>query len=174
MENSIKFISFKNSDEIRAIRAKSSNIEIIMGNEIDEIIKEPFESLLQKYEEGLEEKMRGSEFVFDSIHLLHYNLHKISFNRGGSYIDFPKWLKNKKATINPKHNDCKCFQYALTVVLNYEQIKKDPQRIPKIKPFIEQYDWKEIDFSSHKKDWNEFEKNNKTISLNILYVPHNT
>ena len=42
------------------------------------------------------------------------------------------------------------------------------------KGFIEQYDWKEIDFSSHKKDWNEFEKNNKTISLNILYVPYNT
>ena len=41
--------------------------------------------------------MRGSEFVFDSIDLLHYNLHKISLNRGGSYIDYPKWLK--KATI---------------------------------------------------------------------------
>ena len=46
--------------------------------------------------------MSGSEFVFDSIDLLHYNLHKISLNRGGSYIDSPKWLKNKKATINSK------------------------------------------------------------------------
>ena len=98
--------------------------------------------------------MRGSEFVFDSIDLLHYNLRKISLNRGGSHTDSPKLLKNKKATINPKNNGDKCFQYALTVALNYEQIKRDLQRISKIKPFIEQYDWKEIDFPSHKKDWN--------------------
>ena len=44
--------------------------------------------------EGLGEKMRESEFVFNSVDLLHYNLHKISLNRGGSYIDSPKWLKN--------------------------------------------------------------------------------
>ena len=67
--------------------------------------------------------MRGSEFVFDSIDLLHYNLHKISLNRGGSYIDYPKWLK--KATIYIyKKNDDKCFQYAVTVTLNYKNIKK--------------------------------------------------
>ena len=83
---------------------------------------------------------------------MYYNLHKISLNRGRSYIDYPKWLKNKKTTINLKNNDDKCFQYALTVALNYEQIKKDPQEISKIKPFIEQYDWKEIHFPSHKKN----------------------
>ena len=116
--------------------------------------------------------MRVSEFVFDNVDLLYYKRHKISLNRGGSYIDSPKWLKNKKATINPKNNDDKCFQYALTVVLNQEQIKKDPQKITKINPFINQYNWKGIDFPSQKKDSNEFEKNNKTIALNILYVPH--
>ena len=64
--------------------------------------------------------MRESEFVFDSVDLLHYNLHKTSLNSGGSYIDSPKWLKNKKATINSKINDNKCFQYALPAALNYE------------------------------------------------------
>ena len=96
--------------------------------------------------------MRGSEFNFDRVDVLYYNLNKIRLSRGGSYIDSPKWLKNKKARINPKNNDGKCFQYALTVTLNYEQIKKDPQRILKIKPFIDQYSWKDIDFPSHKKD----------------------
>ena len=52
-----------------------------------------FESLLQRCQEGLEESMRGNEFVFDSVSSLHYKLHKISLNRGGSYIDSPKWLK---------------------------------------------------------------------------------
>ena len=55
-----------------------------------------------------------------------YALNKISLSRGGSFIDSPEWLKNKKAIINPKNNDDKCFQYTLTVALNYELFKKDP------------------------------------------------
>ena len=51
-----------------------------------------------------------------------------------------KWLKNKKATIDLKNNDDKCFQYAGTAALNHKHIKKHPQRISKIKPFIDQYD----------------------------------
>ena len=118
--------------------------------------------------------MRGSEFAYDSVDELYYILNKVSLSRGGSYIDSPKWLKNKKATINPKNNDNKCFQYALTVTINYEKFKKDPQIIPKIKAFIDQCNWKDIDFPSHSKDWKKFESNNKSIALNILYVPHNT
>ena len=73
----INFISSKDSDEIRTMHKKNNNIEIIMDNETDEIIEKHFESLLQKYQEGLEEKMEVSEFVFDSIDLLHYKLPKI-------------------------------------------------------------------------------------------------
>ena len=64
--------------------------------------------------------MRGSEFVFDGVNALYYDLNKISLNRVESYIDSPKWLKNEKATINHKNNDDKCFLYVLTVLLNYE------------------------------------------------------
>ena len=86
-------------------------------------------------------KMRGCEFVFDSIDLLHYNLCKKSLNKSGSYIDSSEWLKSEKATINSKNNDGKCFQYALAVALNYEQTKKRIyKKISKTKPFIEQYD----------------------------------
>ena len=86
--------------------------------------------------------MKGSEFTFDSDDALNYDFNKISLSRNGSYIDSPKWLKNKNATINPKTNNDKCFQYALTVALNYEQIKKNPQKISKFKPFTDQYNWK--------------------------------
>ena len=75
--------------------------------------------------------MRGSEFVFDSIDLLYYHLQKIGLKRGRSYKDSPEWLKNEKATINPKNNDNNCFQYALTVALNHRNIGKNPQRISK-------------------------------------------
>ena len=85
----INFISSKDSDAICTIHAKINNMEFMMGNGTDEIIKELFESLLQKYQEGLEGKKRGSEFLYDSVDLLHYNLHKISLNRGGSFIDSP-------------------------------------------------------------------------------------
>ena len=138
----------------------------MIGNETDKIIEKLFDSLLQKHQKGIEESMRGSEFILDNVDLLYYKLHKISLNRGGSYIDSPKWLKNKKAIINPKNNDGKCFQYALTVVLNYQNIKNNPERIPKIKSFMDQYNWKEINFPPHKKDCKKFESCNISIALN--------
>ena len=84
----INFISSKDSDEIRTMHTKSNNIEIMMDNETDEIIEELFKPLLQKYQERLGKKMRGSEFVFDSVDILHYNLHKINLNRSGSLYTF--------------------------------------------------------------------------------------
>ena len=87
---SINFMSSKDSEETRTKHTKSHNIEIMMSSEIDEIIKELFQSFLQKYQEGLEESMKGSEFEFDSADLLHYYLQKVSLNKGGSYIDSPK------------------------------------------------------------------------------------
>ena len=170
----INIISSKDSDETPTMHIKSNNVEIIIGNETDEIIEDLFESFLQKYQEGLEESMRGSKFVYDSVDVLYYNLNKVSLSRGGSSIDSPKWLKNRKSTINPKNKNDKCFQYALTVALNYEKIKDHPERISKIKPLIHQYNWKDIDFPSHGNDWKKIKSNNKSIGLNILYVPHNT
>ena len=165
----INFISSKDSDETRTMHTKSNNVEIMVVSEKNEIIKHLFEYFLQKYQEGLEESMRGSEFVYDSVDVLYYNLNKVKLSRGGSYVDFPKWVKNKKTTINFQiKKDDKCFQCALTVALNYEKIKKDLQRISKVKPFIDQYNWNEIDFPSHGKDWKKFESNNKSIALNIL------
>ena len=125
---SINFISSEeDSDEVCTVHTKSDNIEIMMGSETDEIIEELFKSLLKRYQEGLEESMRGTEFIFDRVDALYYNLNEISLSKGGSYIDPPKWLKNKKTTINPKNNDDKCFQYGLTVALNYQNIKNIPE-----------------------------------------------
>ena len=88
----INFISSKeDSDETSIMRTKSDNIEIMMGSERDEIIEEFFKSLLLRYQDGLEESMRESEFIFDCVDALQYNLNKISLSRGGSYIDSPKY-----------------------------------------------------------------------------------
>ena len=60
--------------------------------------------------------------------------------------------------------------YAVTVTLNYEEIKKDPKRITKIKPFMNKYNWEGINYPSEKDDWKTFDKNDVTIALNFLYA----
>ena len=105
----INFVSSKDdSDEIRTMHTKSGNVHIFMGSETDEIIEELFESLLQNYQNyqrDLEESVRGSDFVIDGVDLLYYHLNKISPGRKrrliDNIIDSPKWLKDKKVTINP-------------------------------------------------------------------------
>ena len=146
---------------------KSDNTEIMTGSDTNDVITELFQSFLRRYQEGLQEKMRGSDFAFEGVNLMYYDFNKISLNRGGSYIESAKWIKDKKSTINPTNNDYKCFQYAVTVAL-------DPQRVSKITPFIDQYSWNDIDFPFTGKDWKKFELNNESIALNILHVPHKT
>ena len=124
----INFIFSKYSGQTCNMHTKSDNIEFIMGSQTNHIIEELCESLLQKYQQGLEKSIKASEFVFDNVDLLFYNLQRTSLkSKSGSYIDSPKWLKDKKETINSKNNDNNCFQYALTVALNYQNIKKDPE-----------------------------------------------
>ena len=104
-----------------------------------------------------------------------YHLRKIGLNRGSSYNESSEWIKNEGVTINPKNTeDNNCFQYAITAALNYQNINHHPERISKVRAFINNYNWKDIEFTSHSKDWRKFEQNNKTITLDILYVSYNT
>ena len=131
---------------------------------------------MQRYQEGLEIKMKGSGYTFDNVNLLEYHFHKISLNKGSSYIPSPDWLYNKKATINPfnnKENDVYCFMNAITVALNHQDIDNNPQRILNILPHKPKYNWNDIKFPAGHKDYSVFEKNNKRIVLDILYIPHN-
>ena len=96
--------------------------------------------------------------------------HKVNFKRGGSYTESPDWIKNKKATINLKNKDDKCFQYVTTVALNYGEILSHPERVSNIKPFIKKYNWDGIKYPLEIDDWKTFEKNNPTIVLHVLYT----
>ena len=95
----INFTSLKpDSDETSIMHTKSENKEIMIGSDTNEVIKELFKSFLQRYQESLHEKMRGSEFEFDGIHLLYYDFNKISLNRGGSYIEL--MMMSRKCTVS--------------------------------------------------------------------------
>ena len=117
--------------------------------------------------------MRGSDFIFDSVQLMYYKCHKVNFKRGDSFIDSSDWIKKKKAAINTRNTDDKCFQYAATVALNYEEIKRNPEIVSNVKPFINKYNWKGMNYPSKTDDWKTFEKNNPTITFYILYIKKN-
>ena len=109
--------------------------------------------MLKKRYQNNPELLKGSEFVFDYVHLFYYKCHERSPSHYGSYIDSPDWIKYKKATINTiNKKDNKCFQYAVKVVLNHEGIGQQSKRITKIKSFINKYNWEGIKFLSEKID----------------------
>ena len=81
------------------------------------------------------------------------------------------WLRNKNEAIINGDTD---LQNALDDALNYQNIERHPQRILKLKPYINKYNWEEIEFPAGLKDWKKFERNNKIIALNILFIPQNT
>ena len=59
-----------------------------------------------------------------------------------------KEKKIKNETINPKNTDDKCFQYVVTVALNYQEIKWNPKRVSNVKPFINKSKWKGTNYPS--------------------------
>ena len=68
--------------------------------------------------------MRKSDFNFDSVQLMYCECHKINFRRSASNIDSPYWIKKEKATSILENKDDKCFQYAVTIALNYDKINR--------------------------------------------------
>ena len=169
------FVSFIDKNETRVMYIKSDNVKIMNGTDTNDAIIELIKSFRKRYQEGLETKMKESSYIFERVDLLEYHLHKISLNRGSSYIDSPEWIKHKKVIINPKNtNDNNCFQYAIIAALNYQNIDHNLGRISKLKSFIDNYNWDNIYFPAGHKDYSAFEKNNSDIAINILYVPYKT
>ena len=149
----ISFVSQKpGSDEKHVMYTRSILEEFMIGSETEEVAEKPIMTLLQKYQDNLQNKMKGSDFIFSGVNYLFYDLTRITISKDGSYIESPKWLKDKKCAINQKNNDNKCFQYAATLALNFNNIDKNHQRISKIKPYIDNYNRNNINFPATKKD----------------------
>ena len=118
---------------------RQKNVEIMMGSDTNDIGKELLESIIKKNQELMEYLTKNSGLIL-GVELMNYDINKISINRGGSYIESPMRLKSKKYTINTQNkNDNNCFQYALTVALNYDKINNNSEKLSKITPFIDQY-----------------------------------
>ena len=120
----VNFISSKDTGETCTIYVWSDNVSIMRGSDTDGIIREIFRSFLCNYQEELK-IIKGSNFVFESVELIDYKLHRVCLRRGGSYVKSPEWLANKKAAINPKNkNDYECLWWSIISALNYNEIMK--------------------------------------------------
>ena len=169
----ITFISYTDANQVELMHSKSDNVKTMRDADANDTINELISTFLQRYQEGLETKMKGSNFTFNHINSLEHHFNKVSLKRGSSYMHQPEWLSYKKSTINPyNHSDNRCFLYGIVIALNYHNIDNNPQRISNLIPFIPNQYWYNIDFPAGHKDYSEFEKNNTDIALNILYIPH--
>ena len=165
MQNSC--ISTKRFEETRTIYTKSEAVKIFMGSDTKDVIDKPFNTLLQRFQNAQEtSNERGSEFIPDSVELLYYHFQRIDIIIAESYIIS---LASKKATINPKNEkDNKCFQWSIIAGLNHNIIKeKELKKLLKFKRV-------DIDFSSHQRYWENFEQENNSIAINVLFVSHNS
>ena len=99
---SVNFISSNDTGEIRTISVWSDNEEIRSGNETNSIIRRLLKSFLTNYQNEEKILRNGSNFVFESVNLLSYHIHKTTLKRGKSYMESPEWILNKRATINQK------------------------------------------------------------------------
>ena len=163
-------ISTKDFEETRTIYATSKLVETFMGTNTDGAINKLFDTFLQRFQQAIEtSNEKGSQFTHENVVLLYYFFQKIDIRRAGSYIKSPEWLVHKNATINPKNEkDNKCFQYVITIALNYNKIeKKYLQKIEKIKQA-------DTEFSSHQTDCKNFGQNNTSIFLNVLVASYNS
>ena len=161
----VNFISPRDTGETGIYYVWSDNVSIMQGHDTNDITREMFRSFLHNYQEGLK-MIKGSDLVFESVDIIDYKLHRVRLNRGGSYIKSPKWLENKKATINPKNkNDDECLRWSIISALNYNDIMKK-----ELENIFKKIKHEDKDFLSQKRDWKNFEQNNESIALNVLFA----
>ena len=141
-----------------------------MGSDTENIIYTLFNTVLNRIQKAMEtSNERGSGFTHESVGLLYYHFQRIDIRRGGSYIASPDSISSKKATINPKNEkDNECFKWSIIAGLNYNKInEKELKKLLKFKRV-------DIDFSSHQRYWENFEQENNSIAINVLFVSHNS
>ena len=110
------------------MHSKTGNIKFIIYDNAAEVIEDVFESLLNRYQIGLETSVGGRGFILDCVHLLYYKCRKINPNQDGLDNGSPDWIKNKKTTINPINDDDTYFQYATAVALNEKEKGTNSQK----------------------------------------------
>ena len=143
---------------------------IYMLSEMDMIVQEMVSHMAQQVDNP---RLRDSKFTFDRILYMDINIHRLNLTRGASYIKLPDWLSKKKAIINPKNLDNKCFKWAVIAGLRWEEIGANPERISKLRQYENEFDWNEIAYPVSTKNISKFETRNR-IGVNLLAISGRT
>ena len=101
--------------------------------------------------------LRDSKFIFDRLFYTDINIHTLLLTRGSSYILLPDWIARKKAIINPKNVDNKCFKWVVIAGMRWEEIGKDPERVSKLRRYEAKFDWNEITYPVSTRNISKFE-----------------
>ena len=157
------WIRFMKDNEYVDLAFNSRMTPVYILNDIDGIVRLMIDHMVQQVENPT---LRNSKFVFDSVIHMDISIHKLNLMRGSSYIPLPDWLAKKKAIINPKNLDLKCFKWSVIAALKLREIDRDHQRVSKLKRY-DDLDWNGINFPVSTKDISKFELRNR-IGVNIV------
>ena len=135
-------------DKRRITHFSRSDVICMPSSDTNKILNELLTSLYEKYQEDLQLSRTSSSFSYESVEECNIHFNKIDLRRGASYIETTKWLKSKKATINPKNtHDVSCFMHAITIALYHNELGTNPERISrKLLAYAQKCNWHEIDF----------------------------
>ena len=158
------WIRFMKGNEYINLAFNSRMTPIYRLNDIDSIVRSMINHLAQQVDNPA---LRDSKFVFYSILHTDISMHRLNLTRGSSYKQLPDWLAKKKAIINPKNLDEKCFKWSVIAALKWEEIDRDHQGISKLRRYEDEFDWSGMSYPVSTKDISKFEVRNR-IGVNVL------
>ena len=136
------------------------------GSDLDQIVDEMITHMKTQIENPA---LLNSRFRFDEVLFLDVNFHWLNLTTGSSYFPRPDWIARKKAIINPQNDDKECFKWAVITASKWMDIKFNPEHMPNLRKFTDNYDWSGLRFPVSIKDISMFENKNG-ISVNVLVV----
>ena len=135
---------------------ESSNVENLIF-----FSKENILARMEMYSE------KASNWVFKEV--VKFEIHTVEFNptKGSSYIDLPSWIKNKKAIVNIKNKDNKCFLWCILRYLHPRD--RDEERIKDLEKYEFSLNTKGITFPMKVNNITQFEKLNPELpGINVF------
>ena len=158
------WIRFTKGDEVVSLAFNSRMTPVYYLNNIDSIVQSMINHMTKKVENPA---LRDSKFIFYGIMYTDIRIHRLNLTRGSSYIPLPDWSSKKKAILNPKNLDEKCFKLAVIAGMKWEEIDRDHQHVSKLRRYENEFDWSGIKYPVLTRDITKFETRN-SIGVNVL------
>ena len=144
----------------------SETLENLRADEAMKLVEDSFKSIENKIQSYVQE---GSAWQFKEVVQLEIHTTEHNPTKGSSYIDLPKWIKDKKAIINIKNKDDKCFLWCILRYLHPKE--KNEERIGDLKKYEFSLNTKGITFPIKENDINKFENLNPDLpGINVFYL----